>query len=403
MVVDDPDPISFTDRRGQDRAATPLQHPTNTTHERRSLGSVINLSDAHCRQPPTRSQRRIISRLPELFAEAQLRSQLELEDEFVVAFMELAGEKSPSDTKRHLLSYSASCAITMATSYCKRKDKRVALIEPAFDNIPSILRREGVDLVPLREPDCVGDRLRRRLADTDAKVVWQIAPNNPTGWTLDEDQFRDLVTSCVEQQRILVLDMSFRFFSPALSRWSQYEILDSSGVSYLVLEDTGKTFSTNELKVGMTVCSEDLYPEMYRLHDDLLQGVSPLALRVITELLWDSRRPGRDDAITGFVEQNRRTLRQYLADAPLEFMTRHQSPVSVDWVRLDDGLDGEELCRALAGKGVEVLPGANFYWSNPDKGRQFVRIALARQPELVRQGAAIIRDVSRQLRRTTGR
>jgi aspartate/methionine/tyrosine aminotransferase len=357
---------------------------------------VINLSDAHCRQPQTESEQRIVARLSTLFAEAQAIPQLELESELIAVFMRLAGEGAIVDTRRHLLSYSSSCAITMVASYCTHHRKRVVLIEPVFDNIPSILRREGVDVTPVREAvleeGCTG-----LGGDAGFDVLWVVMPNNPTGWTLTRTGFENLVQCCARNGWTLVLDMSFRFFSTDLATWSQYEVLESSGISYLVVEDTGKTWSTNELKVGMTVCSLDLYEELYRLHDDLLQGVSPFSLRLLTEFISDSWQWGLESAVLERVQEGRRILRSSFADIPVEFMTSMDSPVSVDWIRLGGDLDGEVLSRAVAAEGVHILPGVDFFWSDPEQGRPFIRLPLARDPELLRCGAPIIQDVARRL------
>ncbi|MFI9633051.1 pyridoxal phosphate-dependent aminotransferase [Nocardia sp. NPDC051929] len=375
----------------------PLGRTTSTTYERRSLDRAVNLSDAHCRQPLTPSQIEIVERFPELFHEARNQSQSELEEVFLTAFLRLAGEPMHKDASRYMLSYSASSAITMVVSYCARAKKRVALIEPVFDNISSILRRENVELVPLLEQDCTVEDLPAAMARLDPAVVWLVSPNNPTGWTLSEPGFRTLVQCCVDRRCTLVLDSSFRFFSPLPSGWSQYEVLEESGVSYIVLEDTGKTWSTSEMKVGLTVCSPDMYADMYRLHDDLLQSVSPFHLRVLTEFIEDSSKHGIEHSILPSVLENRAILRSILADGGLEFVTESRSPVSVDWLRLPEGLECENFVHEAIWEGVHVLPGTNFFWNQPERGRKFVRVALARDPQLMSEGAQLLRDTAVRL------
>lgn len=378
-----------------DRIFAPVGHETNTMYERRSLGSVINLSDAHCRQSPTAAQLEIVERLPELFLNAQRRSQLDIEKSFISEFLDLAGEPVPDDTSRILLSYSVSCAITMLASWAARNQARIALLEPAFDNIPAILRREGVDVVSISEEALDGPDLNETLGTLGCDVVWIVMPNNPTGWAPSEEGFRRLADCCRKRGITLVVDLCFRFFSADLERWSQYEVLRESGVRYVVLEDTGKTWSTNELKIGMTVCGPGMFAELYRLHDDLLQAVSPLALLVVTEYIRDARRRGRTAAILERITLNRRLLRQALADAPVSFVTGMDAPVSVDWLLLHPGLDGESITRLAEARDVHVLPGANFYWSCPESGRRYVRVALARTSEVVAEGAALLAEVLR--------
>ncbi|MBF6332426.1 pyridoxal phosphate-dependent aminotransferase [Nocardia transvalensis] len=335
--------------------------------------------------------------MPELFHDACRKSQPELEEAFLVSFLDLAGEPMLPDTDRYLLSYSASCAITMVASHCVRTGKRVALIEPALDNIPSILRRENVELVPLPERDCTIERLPDAIARLEPAVVWLVSPNNPTGRTLSEQEFRTVVQCCADSHCTLVLDSSFRFFVPALTGWSQYEILEDSGISYIMLEDTGKTWSINQMKVGLTVCSRDLFPDIYRLHDDLLQNVSPFHLRLLTEFIVDSKRNGIEDSVLSFVQQNRTILRSILSDGSFKFATEPQNSVSVEWLRIQGGFDCEAFVQEAIRQGVHVLPGTNFFWDQPEHGRMFIRIPLARDPELILEGARLLREIAIRL------
>lgn len=374
----------------------PISHTSNTTYERHSLDQSINLSDAHCRQPLSESQLKIVEQFPELFIDAMGRSQTELEKSFLAAFLRLAGEPEILDTSRYMFTYSASCAITMVASYCARNKKRVALIEPAFDNIPSILRREGVELVPIPESECTSDQLPAAVDKIDPAVIWLVSPNNPTGWSLSEGEFREVVQACATNDCMLVLDTSFRFFDAEMFTWSMYEILEDADISYLVLEDTGKTWSTSEIKVGLTVCSKDMYADMYRLHDDLLQSVSPFHLRALKEFIENSIDLGPPETILPYIRNNRDILRSTLPEDIFEFMTALDSPVSVDWLRISNEFDSEELVQAAIQNGVHVLPGTNFFWSAPERGREFIRIPLARDPRLVSEGARLLSETARR-------
>ncbi len=136
---------------------------------------------------------------------------------------------------------------------------------------------------------------------------------------------------------------------------------------------------------------------MYRLHDDLLQSVSPFHLRVLTEFIEDSSRNGVEHTILPAVQESRAILRSILSDDELEFLTQLRSPVSVDWLRLGKGLDCEDFVREAIREGVHILPGTNFFWNQPERGRQFVRVALARDPQLVLEGAQLLRDTAIRL------
>jgi DNA-binding transcriptional MocR family regulator len=140
-----------------------------------------------------------------------------------------------------------------------------------------------------------------------------------------------------------------------------------------------------------------MYADMYRLHDDLLQSVSPFHLRVLTEFIEDSSKNGIERSIMPSVLQNRSMLRSTLSDTEFEFATELQSPVSVDWLLLRDGLDCEDFVHEAIQEGVHVLPGTNFFWNQPERGRNFVRVALARDPQLMLEGAQLLRDTAIRL------
>lgn len=123
----------------------------------------------------------------------------------------------------------------------------------------------------------------------------------------------------------------------------------------------------------------------------------PFHLRVLTEFIEDSSRNGTERSILPAVLRNRSILRSVLSESELEFVTELHSPVSVDWLLLREGLDCEDFVHEAIREGVHVLPGTNFFWNQPDRGRNFVRVALARDPQLMLEGAQLLRDTAIRL------
>lgn len=366
---------------------------TSTEYERESLGEAINLSDGHARQPLTPTQQAIVERFPEIFRTAQRASQFQLEAEFVRTFLKLAGEPRLYPDERYFLSYSSSSAIGMVALYCHRHQKSVALIEPIFDNIPNTLKALRIPLRVLPEEVLASPDLSTTLGEIDADVIWVVCPNNPTGHVMDEPALTLLAESCRALGKTLVVDFCFRFFAETLADWSQYEVLQRSGASFITIEDTGKTWATQDMKIGMLVCSDDLHDEFYHRHDDLLLNVSPFHLAILTELIDDTVVHGAAATIGYFVRQNLDVLRDVFACSVLHLKTGEPLNTTVAWIRLDADLSGEQVWAALRRRDIHLLPGSNFYWYSPAKGRSFIRIPLARDPVVVRQAAPIVRDV----------
>jgi aspartate/methionine/tyrosine aminotransferase len=370
---------------------------TSTEYERESLGDVINLSDGHARQPLTPTQGAIIERAAEIFRQAQGESQFRLESGFVQTFLRLAGEPQVFPPESYFLSYSSSSAIGMIALYCRRHHKSVALIEPIFDNIPNTLRAAGVPLEVLPEEVLGSSDLTGALHRLAADVVWIVCPNNPTGHVLSEAIFETLVTTCERLGKTLVVDFCFRFYAPDLVGWSQYEVLRRSKVSFITIEDTGKTWATLDMKIGMLVCSDDLHDEFYHRHDDLLLNVSPFHLALLTAFIDDTIVHGADATIGFYVRQNRAILEEALARSVLSLTGSGAATVTLAWIRIGADVSGECLWEALRRRNIHILPGSNFYWHAPWRGRSFIRIPLARDPAVMRRAAPVVRTVAEAL------
>lgn len=370
-----------------------------TTLERKSLADISNLSDAHCRQPLVVSEGEIIDSLASLFHRASRIPTLDVEQEFIKLFFLVAGQKSDLAVQNCELSYSASSAITMAASLLRRSNKSVALVAPCFDNIPRILIRENVALFSVPEYDVFSKGIPESKEAYGCDVLWVTCPNNPTGVYLDKDSFCSLVNWCVKNSKLLVLDCSFRFFCPSMATWQQYDILYDSGVSFIVIEDTGKTWPTSELKVSITVSSTDIFPDIHKMHDDLLQCVSPFGLLLICEFIRNSLKQGLDSTVHKFVKENRNLLRKSIISTEVRPTSPDDSLCPVEWLMLPSKISGRVLQEELLSRNVHILPGSNFYWANPRLGERFVRLALSRPTSVVSDGARALVDVINKMQR----
>nr|AFD20753.1 Aspartate/tyrosine/aromatic aminotransferase [Streptomyces rimofaciens] len=358
-----------------------------TQHEIAALRSEHNLADAHTHQYQSPAQQLIVDSLPALWHEAEKGRQADFEQRFIEAFFRLHGQPTAIGLDRTLLTYAASISTMIAGMFLKRRDARVTLVEPCFDNLPDLLVNLGVPLTALPE-DALRDpaRIHRelsRLVTTEA--LFLVDPNNPTGHSLFADGmrgFEEVVRFCRERGTVLVLDLCFAAFalgSGGPGRHDVYELLENSGVTYIAMEDTGKTWPVQDAKCALLTTSADIYPAVYNLHTSVLLNVSPFILNTLTRYIEDSRRDGFA-SVTDVLERNRKSLRAATEGTVLR---AHEPdvPVSVAWFTIDDrGPDATQLQRDLSGHGIHVLPGTYFYWNEPSRGERYVRVALARDP-----------------------
>jgi aspartate/methionine/tyrosine aminotransferase len=170
----------------------------------------------------------------------------------------------------------------------------------------------------------------------------------------------------------------------------------NAGIDAVLVEDTGKTWPTSEIKAPFFAVSRarGLFDRIYDIYTDFLLHVSPVAIKLMHEFI---RLSQQDDmaSIHEVVRVNRRTLYDNLAGT---LLTPCERPfASVAWLRIDHSVSGLELKQILGEHGVFVLPGNHFFWHERRQGEQFIRVALTRDADMFREAAALLGDVCRKV------
>ena len=328
-----------------------------------------------------------VDRMTAIFRGLDRTSQVDDESRFADALFGLAGQTVPVAPALH---YSASTSIDLAAKTLSQAGvKTVGVLTPTFDNIAQLLLRAGHELVPLDEtPLKAGGEIDARLLES-CDAVFLVVPNNPTGWLPEQTDLESFARQCAKTNTVLVIDFSFRFFVE-LDAWDQYSTLATiPGLDWIFLEDTGKTWPTAELKVGVAAASEALRPALAEVTGELLLNVSPFILQLLTGIIEIERArvsDGRGIFARQLVRGNRIVLRDVLKDSPVEFVSP-TSEISVEWLRLTDGRSSASVAAGLFAAGIAVLPGEPFFWDDRHVGEHHLRLALARDPEYLRAGA----------------
>jgi aspartate/methionine/tyrosine aminotransferase len=385
-----------TARRQSKPARNPLadRHADITQHEIDALTRRHNLADAHTHQKQSPTQQQIVESLPDLWYEAEGRLQRDLEQDFITAFFELQRQPTALATGRALLAYASSISTMVAATYLMQRKMSVTLIEPCFDNLHDLLKNQRIPLNPLREEDLadvdkIYDNLCKKVT-TDA--LFLVDPNNPTGFTLLTEgrrAFEEVVRYCVDHGKLLMIDRCFASFAlmdGSVSWFDIYELLESSGVSYIVIEDTGKVWPLQDAKCAILMASRDIYPAIYDIHTSVLLNVSPFVLNMLTRYLRDSERDAFA-SVRNVISTNRTELGLALAESPV-VLCQPRVNVSVAWLDIAPlGIDALNFQRKLLTRDVYVLPGTFFFWNERHKGNRYVRVALAREPKMFRAAA----------------
>lgn len=370
-----------------------------TQHEIEALRTRFNLADAHTHQRQSATQRAIVSRLPELWYEAEGELQATFERRFVETFLRLHGQHTALARGKGMLSYAASISTLVAAMFLKQRRMAVTLVEPVFDNLRDILKNTEIELRPLPEAALADpERIYERLRETvHTEALFLVDPNNPTGFSMlgqGRRGFEEVVRFCRDHGKLLIFDFSFASFALAgdVGRFDVYELLEESGVSYMTIEDTGKTWPIQDAKCALLTVSDDIHEAVYNIHTSVLLNVSPFVLNLVTHYVEDSMEDGWA-SIRDVLETNRQAARRLLDGTILRYR-EPVVPVSVAWFEIArPDLTATELQRILHGHGIYVLPGTYFYWNEPARGERFVRMALARDPEMFRSAMVTLRGV----------
>lgn len=360
-----------------------------TSYEVDALGGPFNLSDGHLRQLPSRRQSEIIASIPALFDEARRRSFEDIETEVHERFFSALGQHAaPVGTGRVLSCYASSVAIDIVARALRTRTGRVAMLHPTFDNIPDLLRGWGHELVPVSQEQF--DACSPEVFATGPGCVFVTTPNNPTGWVQTRDGLTWLAGECAIRGVILALDTSFRGFDPG-AWFDSYQVLKDSGVDWIVIEDSGKLWPVQDFKAGFLAFSESDLP-LKDAFSDLILTVSPVILALIGLLAQDAAAGGFGQ-MHDTMAVNRAAVRAALAKVGLAGPPDQHSRVSVERIRLPGGTTSAGAYERLRERGLHVLPCDPFHWNAPAEGSSFIRVALGRDPDMLRTAAGLLASV----------
>jgi DNA-binding transcriptional MocR family regulator len=158
------------------------------------------------------------------------------------------------------------------------------------------------------------------------------------------------------------------------------EICEATGIDYIIIEDTGKYWPLQDLKIGLIACSQSLFDKLNDIHTDLLLNVSPFVLNMLKEFIRIELRLERRPVVE-VIAGNRIVLRKALESRGLKPYNRN-STVSVELIDTSTlNVDSTSICEVLKAGGVITLPGKQFFWTGNELGQRYLRVALARAPE----------------------
>jgi len=361
------------------------------------LPETFNLTDGHAHRPFNAAERKIVDGMGTVFHEVEREKQRELEKEYIAAFYDLTRQSVDYSQTNYMLLPSASASLELVANYLRLSHLDIALIEPCFDGLANVFKRHDVPLEPIPDTwlDQSAQQFGESLRSLHSKAICIVSPNNPTGSVYTEEQFRELLAFCRDEGRTLILDTTFRPYKDDAHIFDEYALLRESGIEYIVIEDTGKTWPTKELKVSILAVSHSIHKMVYDIYSDFIYHHSPFIISLVTAFIKNSKADGLA-SVKDVVNTNRQALREAVAGS---ILTPCEKPfASVSWLKINAPVTATQVTDAFARHGVFVLPGNHFFWSGTSltdgapTGEKYVRVSLVRDPASFARAAAIIKE-----------
>jgi aspartate/methionine/tyrosine aminotransferase len=350
-----------------------------TSFEVVGLNSKFNFSDGHAYHAPPKELAGVYANLGDIWEAAVASSIPDAERAFKNALAHLI--ESPSLESHELFSVlpTASNSIDIVAAWLHMRGKRTGLLEPAFDNLPLMLRRRHIDIRPIKEHELLDlDALEHKIDSLELSALFVILPNNPTGFALTAVDFRRLCELCERKAVTLIVDKTFRVY--ARDVFDDYAIMHATGVDFVVIEDTGKTWPTLDLKVSLLVYKDTVGNELRNLYEEIFLCSSNFALLLLTRLIQRTAEHGLAQVVHKPAIQRLGLVRDVIMGSPLSLVpNRYKTALPLAWIDCQEtGMADLEMVEYLKGFGLAVLPGRNFFWNSPQDNTSYFRISLMR-------------------------
>jgi len=354
-----------------------------TEHEVFGLSVKYNLADGHSYISAKTHFRGVLFNLPDLWDSAVETPIPQMETAFKDIFADYFALAGLKNHKHFSICPTASNSIDIVGAWARSKKLRVGLIEPTFDNLAQLLRRREVVLEAVPESIFSDlDLLEKFIQEKRLDALFMVNPNNPTGFVIDALLMKGITELCCRLNLVLILDTSFRFCHK--TPVDEYAILIEKGVSFIVLEDTGKQWPTLDAKASLLSYSEDLARDIRTIYEEIYLCCSNFSLRVIIAFIEATLKKGGLSYVHSLIAKNTEIVRSQLAGTRVYIENSHpDSSMTVMWLNIaQTGFSDLELASYLATYDVAVLPGRYFYWNSHEiAGHERIRIALLKPDE----------------------
>jgi aspartate/methionine/tyrosine aminotransferase len=316
-----------------------------------------------------------------------------MEEEFKRALAEIFGSFELANHRFYSVCPTATNSIDIVATWLHMRRYNVGLLEPVFDNLYLVLRRRGVKIACVHESDLINlDALETKIRTYDLKSVFIVTPNNPTGFQLDAAELSALCDLCARVGVVLIVDKTFRMYSK--QTFDTYKILNDSDLDYVVIEDTGKTWPSQDAKASLMAYSESLAEDLRMLYEEIFLCHSNFTLAFLKALIEKTRNVGVDKIIHQEVTRRMHHVERALSGTPLTLVKNNRAcALPLAWIDCSaTGLNDLELVQKLKEFQISLLAGRLFYWNSHDQHTDHIRLSVMKPDRVFYKALDMISD-----------
>jgi len=382
---------------------------TLTDFEEAGLHQHFCLADGHAYQDLHPSFLNIIQSLPQIWHKMASQSIPSTAQMFNSSFAKLINAPVLENFNCNFkICPTASNSIDIIGAVLHVLKYSVVMIEPAFDNLALLMKRRGVDLHSVKDVDLFNaaeeNEIEYRLPHLKKyQALVLVHPNNPTGLTLSEKAFENIISFCKTHHIALIIDNCFRIYRR--ETYCDYKILIESSIPFITLEDTGKVWPTQDLKASLLYFSEHFKSVISEIYNEIYLCVSNFALGVLSAFFDVTAYTGIQETIWNIVDTRREALRNVIKHSVLSIAPHAiNSKLPVEWLFcLQDNLDDIQICNELKSLNLAILPGRQFYWNSSQFPfhHKNIRVSLMKPETIFTSGLQILQNYSHSLNQTT--
>ena len=263
----------------------------------------------------------------------------------------------------------------------------VVVLEPYYDSYVAMLTMCGAVRRPvtLRAPDFRLDPADLRAAVTPRTRVMMVnTPHNPTGTVLTREELQAVADLAIEHDLVVITDEVYEHLVFDGAEHVALATLPGMWERTLTLSSAGKSYSFTGWKVGWAVGPAPLVQAVLAAKQWLtFTSGSPLQPAVARAL---DDEPDWPQELARDLQSRRDLLCSGLTDAGLAPRIPEGTYFATTDISHLGWADGREFCLALPERaGVVAIPAQGFY-DDTGAGRQLVRWAFCKQPEVIAEG-----------------